>query len=63
MRIFLNNNYKDNKIVNGYFQNNIINNIINNIKIKKTYNIPIIYPKLINMIYEIYENDFVYFDY
>ena len=41
MIIFLNNNYKDNKIVNDYFQNNIINNIK----------------------YEIYENDFVYFDY
>lgn len=57
--IFLNNNYKDNKIVKRYFQNNIINDV----KIKKTYDIPMIYPKLINMIYEIYENDFVYFDY
>ena len=57
--IFLNNNYKDNKIVKRYFQNNIINAV----KIKKTYDIPMNYPKLINMIYEIYENDFVYFDY
>ena len=57
--IFLNNNYKDNKIVKRYFQNNIINDV----KIKKTYDIPMNYPKLINMIYEIYENDFVYFDY
>ena len=59
MRIFINNNYKDNIIVHKYFQKNIISNI----KIKKTYNIPMIYPKLINMIYEIYKKDFDYFGY
>jgi hypothetical protein len=59
IKIFLNNNYKDNKIVNGYFKCKIIKHI----KIKKKYNIPNIYPKLANMIYEIYENDFIYFNY
>lgn len=56
---FLNNNYKDNKSVKYFFQNEIIKNV----NIQKPYNIANIYPNLINMIYEIYENDFVYFKY
>lgn len=59
LKKFINNNYKDNKIVNDYFKNNIICNT----NIKKTYNIQKIYPNLIDMIYEIYEIDFVSFNY
>lgn len=56
---FINNNYKDNKSVYAFLQNNISKNI----RIKPTYNIPKKYPELINMIYEIYEKDFDYFNY
>ena len=59
MRIFINNNFKNNTLVKEYFQNNIIANI----QIKESYQIQSIYPNLMDMIYEIYQIDFVSFNY
>uniref|UniRef100_A0A6C0CIJ4 Sulfotransferase domain-containing protein n=1 Tax=viral metagenome TaxID=1070528 RepID=A0A6C0CIJ4_9ZZZZ len=59
LNAFLNNNYKDNVKVYDFFQTNIIKNV----RIKQSYNIPTTYPHLSRMIQEIYEKDFVLFNY
>jgi len=59
MERFLDNNYKNNETVQSFFKKNIISKI----NIKQNYDIPKVYPNLVNMIYEIYEIDFTTFDY
>lgn len=56
---FVNNNYSNDSFVKNF----LTENITNNISIKKTYDIPKKYPHIVDMIYEIYELDFINFNY
>lgn len=51
--------FNDNKDVYSFFNNNIYKNI----NIKKDYDIKNKFPNLIDKIYEIYKDDFIYFNY